>query len=580
MPRKKKGKAIREPGLVARASEQTLHSYSVGALPIINRLLDRIDLKRKLEDHLRRDGPRMEIPTSSGVLLLVRNCLVSREPIYGVGEWASFFAPDLLGLTRGQVALLNDDRAGRWLDRLFDCDIPHLALAVVRHVIGEFSLSLDEFHNDSTTVSFFGTYEDAAEEGVQRGRPTPAITYGRSKAHRPDLKQLLYTLTVTEDGGVPVYFTTHSGNTVDDQTHQETWDILRSLVGHPRFLYIADCKLASTDNMKYIDRQGGRFITVLPRTRKEDQIFRERLLNDAEKVIWDPVYTIEDEHGEEVDRLSCCGEETLSADKYRLWWFHSTRKARLDHRFRLTCIQRATVELDKLRNRLLGPRPRLRRQAQVEPLVSEILRDTGAEGLLRVEFLEYEGETYHQVTPGRPGKNTKYRRETEPLCDITWESDPQALVERQKMDGVFPLITNVTDMTAEQVLRAYKRQPFVEKRFSQFKSDYRVAPIYLKNVSRIQAILCVYFFVLLVQTLLERELRRAMKRAKLESLPLYPENRACKAPSTRRLLDIFEPIQRHTLTAGDHTERFVSELSKLQRTILKLLGMSADGYGM
>jgi hypothetical protein len=31
-------------------------------------------------------------------------------------------------------------------------------------------------------------------------------------------------------------------------------------------------------------------------------------------------------------------------------------------------------------------------------------------------------------------------------------------------------------MTAEEVLRAYKRQPFVEKRFSQFKSDYHVAP--------------------------------------------------------------------------------------------------------
>ena len=580
MPRKNKERANRQPGLVARASQQTLHSYSVGALPIVNRLLDRIDLKRKLEDHLRPDGPRMEIPTSTGVLMLVRNCLLSREPIYGVGEWASFLAPDLLGLTPAQVALLNDDRAGRWLDRVFECDIPHLVLSVVRHVISEFRLSLDEFHNDSTTVSFYGAYEDAAEEGLQRGRPTPAITYGHSKAHRPDLKQLLYTLTVTEDGGVPVYFTTHSGNTVDDNTHQETWDILRSLVDHPRFLYIADCKLASTENMKYIDRQGGRFITVLPRTRKEDRVFRERLLNDAETVIWDPVYTIEDEHGQEVDRLCCCCEETLTADNYRLWWFHSTRKARLDHRSRLTCIQRATVELDQLRNRLLGPRPRLRTRAQVEPLVSDILRDAGAEGLLRVEILEFEGETYHQVSPGRPGKNTKYRKETEPLCDITWQSDPQALVERQKMDGVFPLITNVADMTAEEVLRAYKRQPFVEKRFSQFKSDYRVAPIYLKNVSRIQAILCVYFFTLLVQTLLEREVRLAMKKAKLESLPLYPESRACKAPSSRRLLDIFEPIQRHTLTAGDHRERFVSELSDLHRTVLKLLGTPPDEYGM
>jgi hypothetical protein len=39
-------------------------------------------------------------------------------------------------------------------------------------------------------------------------------------------------------------------------------------------------------------------------------------------------------------------------------------------------------------------------------------------------------------------------------------------------------------MTAEEVLRAYKRQPVIEKRFSQFKSDFHVAPLYLKEVSR------------------------------------------------------------------------------------------------
>ena len=100
----------------------------------------------------------------------------------------------------------------------------------------------------------------------ERGRATPAITYGHSKDHRPDLKQLLYILTVTEDGGVPVYFTTRSGNTTDDQTHQETWKMLRELVGRADFLYVADCKLATMDNMRYIDRQGGRFMSVLPAT--------------------------------------------------------------------------------------------------------------------------------------------------------------------------------------------------------------------------------------------------------------------------------------------------------------------------
>lgn len=580
MPRKKKkNNAAPQPGIVAKGESQTLRSYAVGALPIVDRVLDRMNLQETLRRHLRPDGARMRLATTTGLLLLVRNFLVSREPLYGIGEWASRHAPELVGLTSDQLAALNDDRVGRCLDRLFESDQSALVLDLMRHVIKEFDLSLDELHNDSTTVSFFGAYDDAAEEGMQQGRPVPAITYGHSKDHRPDLKQLLYTLTVTEDGGVPVYFTTHSGNTVDDQTHQETWEILRALVGSKDFLYVADCKLASTDNMKYIDDQDGRFITVLPRTRREDRVFRKRLLENPEKVFWEPLYTIENDQEEVVDRLSYCAEETLSDDEYRLWWFHSTRKARLDHRSRLTSMQRATVGLDKLRDRLLGPRPRLRTRAQVEPLVTKILEDSGADGLLRVEIEEYEAETYRQASPGRPGKNTKYKKKIETLCDITWESDTNALVERQKMDGVFPLITNARDMTAEEVLRAYKRQPFVEKRFSQFKSDFHVAPVYLKKVERIQAMLCVYFFTLLAQTLLERELRLAMKKEELESIPLYPEGRPCKAPSARRVLDIFEPIQRHRLVAKGQTHIFCSELSDLQRTVLALLGIPANRYG-
>ena len=130
------------------------------------------------------------------------------------------------------------------------------------------------------------------------------------------------------------------------------------------------------------------------------------------------------------------------------------------------------------------------------------------------------------------------------------------------------------------MLWAYKRQPIIEKRFSQLKTDFAVAPVYLKSVRRIEAMLCLYFFTLLVQTLLERELRQAMEAADLESLPLYPEDRDCKAPTTRRILDIFEPIQRHTLTARGKSETFVSELSPLQRRLLKLLNIPSTGYGL
>ena len=92
-----------------------------------------------------------------------------------------------------------------------------------------------------------------------------------------------------------------------------------------------------------------------------------------------------------------------------------------------------------------------------------------------------------------------------------------------RSDGIFPLVTNVADFNELELLQAYKRQPVIEKRFSQLKTDFEVAPVYLKAVHRIQALLCVYFFVLLLEALLERQLRQAMRSEKIEELPMYPE---------------------------------------------------------
>ena len=147
-------------------------------------------------------------------------------------------------------------------------------------------------------------------------------------------------------------------------------------------------------------------------------------------------------------------------------------------------------------------------------------------------------------------------------------------------DGVFPLISNVPDWKAEQILQAYKRQPIIEKRFSQLKTDFRVAPVYLKSGHRIVGLLAVYFFALMVQALIERELRNAMASAGAESLPLYPEGRACRRPTTRQVFDVFEPLQRHTLftTKTDEFTTFTTELSPIHTAILKLLRIPLTTY--
>ena len=122
-----------------------------------------------------------------------------------------------------------------------------------------------------------------------RGRTARAITYGFNKDHRPDLKQLLFILTVEGESGVPMHFRVADGNTSDSRTHIETWETLRTVAGRADFLYVADSKLCSHDNMQHIHHAGGRFVTVMPRSRKEDEQFRKWMQSHtpAWELVWD-----------------------------------------------------------------------------------------------------------------------------------------------------------------------------------------------------------------------------------------------------------------------------------------------------
>lgn len=91
------------PGRTARAAGWTLRSFTIGVLPILDRFFDRLRLKAILRDHLPPEDRRCRIATATGLLLLLKNLLVSREPLYGIGEWAARHVPELLGLCRAQL---------------------------------------------------------------------------------------------------------------------------------------------------------------------------------------------------------------------------------------------------------------------------------------------------------------------------------------------------------------------------------------------------------------------------------------------------------------------------------------------
>jgi transposase len=563
----------RRPGATAQAQGHTLHSRRLGALPILEGFLTRLRIDESLRKHLPRDDRRSRVPTATALLLLLRNLLVSREPLYGIGEWAARHDPKRLGLREDQLSGLNDDRVGRALDRLFDADVPALALDIAAHATDAFQVALDELHNDSTTVTFHGDYEDAERQRTLRGRLRLAVTYGYNKDHRPDLKQLLYILTVSGDGAVPVHFRVESGNATDDRSHRETWDLLCKLTGRRDFLYVADCKLATTENMAHLHQHGGRFLSVLPRTRSEDAAFRARVVRG--QVDWRHLHDKYDDEGNLVDRFSIAGSTTQSIEGYRLIWYHSQRKAELDTASRLKRLERALERLGELRQKLASPRTRYRERAKVAEAVETILRECDVAALMTVAIEERTEEKYRQEQRGRPGQKTRYVRHRRTRFELTHRVELERLDEEARCDGIFPLITNELALSERELLLAYKQQPAIEKRFAQLKTDFVVAPVYLKETSRIQALLCVYFLVLLVEALLERELRRAMERTGIESLPLYPEGRGCRRPTARRVIDMFEDVHCHTLKAGKEPPViFTTELTRLQRKLLRLLKMS------
>jgi transposase len=118
---------------------------------------------------------------------------------------------DLLLRPGVAAAMFHRCKLGRTLDEVdtYGCDLflSEIALAVCQHE------AIDQrFHHlDTTSFALSGTYVP------ERDEQAIAITHGYSKDHRPDLKQAVLELMVSQDGGVPLASKSWDGNASDTQ---------------------------------------------------------------------------------------------------------------------------------------------------------------------------------------------------------------------------------------------------------------------------------------------------------------------------------------------------------------------------
>jgi transposase len=148
--------------------------------------------------------------------------------------------------------------------------------------------------------------------------------------------------------------------------------------------------------------------------------------------------------------------------------------------------------------------------------------------------------------PDFRGPNTRYEEKTKIHYRLEWMRDETEIGKAQRTDGLFTLVDN-TSLDPVEVLRTYKNQPYLEKRFNTQKSVLEVAPVFLNTPRRIEAMMFLYFIALMLVSLIERRIRREMQARKIDSLPKRPAGMHTQKPTWRTIIDSFHGVHLATI---------------------------------
>jgi transposase len=523
----------------------------VGALPVITHYFERLDLAATIDGLVPWEG---DVPLGTLVEVLVANRLLQPKALFRVGQWAETAAlTDYLGLTADQ---LNDDRLGRALERLNE-HAGDIQAALVLKAIDRFGLDVTQLHYDLTTVELYGAYEVETAEG--QPSPTPMPAYGRTKSGRKHVKQVQLGLDVTGDGGVPVGHLPLDGNAGEVTSHLDNLKLLARTLPKGKLLYIADTKLDAPKNLLAIAARKGQFLcggALLQQLQgrylglrgelksvdyyPESQAKRPEEERDQYKAV------------EVAERLE--GQVAGKAVRldYRLIFVWSESKARQEATTRDRHTAKVVAEFEAVQ-RNLGRYSLKTTEAIVRRL--EAAKGKYAEGAL----LDY------QLVQEPGGRFT-----------LTWELGAAGLERWQHLEGVYVLKTNLPGRThpLAEVLRTYKSQSQVERRFHHLKGPLAVAPMFLKNPDRIAGLLCVLVWALMVLALMERQARRELKGEPLYGL--YPEGRPSPAPTGPALVQGLSGLCVVIVHQGTTITRRLAQLDPAERRIIQLLGINSE----
>jgi len=535
----------------------------VDVLPMVKHYIDQLDLFNLFKKYVPA-APDCLADHAESLSVLTANIICNNKPLYKVKEWLAGYSDGFVD-NPVEAALFNDDRLARSLSALFDADRHSLMTEVSCNAVRVHGLLTDEIHNDSTSITFIGNYKNQDTAAIK-------LKHGHNKDFRPDCKQIVFGLNIVSDGHVPLSYKLFDGNTNDDVTHIPNWNGLRTLLAKEDFIYVADCKLCSSKNLNHIAQNGGFFITVVPKGRKEVKSFLKHLKSND--IQFKDAYKTKSSRKKGKVNIFKTYEADRTKNGFRIIWVYSSLKQEDDQARRLKKIDKAIAVLEELSPKLNAYH--LKTKKEIKAAINDICK--GVKDFFDVRIITERKQIKVKVSPGRPSLKSVYKNKWEFKHSIQWELNKQALLEAAKTDGIFPLITN-TKIEACEVLKKYKTQPFLEKRMYTKKTVLQVAPVFLKKTNRIEAILFLYFVALMIVSLIERNIRMNMASGNIEKLPILPQGMNTKKPTWNNIRYFFRNVHySEILRDGVCIQSAVKGLTDLHNQINWLLDVPGSVY--
>jgi transposase len=495
---------------------------------------------------------REEISTGEAIAGMILNSLgFSNRPISLTPQFFENKPMALLFRDGVSSDSFNRFKLGRSLDDAFSygCDMlfSEIALSVCQQEVIDLRFNC----LDTTSFSLTGEYiSDSDQHAI-------AVTYGYSKDHRPDLKQAVLELMVSQDGGVPFLSKSWDGNASDNAIFKErSAALLKEFAASPSPRYlIADSKVYTKKNAPNLACLP--FITRIPGSLNDvDQVIGQALSSDQ----WQPV-----------DDESSCSYHRVDLCHYGIQqrWLVVCSEAGI-HRASKTLAKAQSKEYEKANKQLF--------HLQAQRFDSTKAAHKALDAI--VQKLRY-----HKLESSTLTQHKKYERRGKPTADtpvkaILWQIEATVttaaddiITQEQRRKACFVLGTSIPDaeLSDLEVLAGYKGQGAVERGFRFLKApEFFVSSLFVKKPSRMVGLLMVMTLALLVYSVAQRRMRKRLEITG-ETIP-NQINQPTSRPTLRWVFQLLEGIHQVSLDVDGQVTSVMEGITELRGKILQLFG--------